>query len=79
MHHVFTGLVEERARYIELELRCVEDRAQLLSPLVRSIPGPERLQGKGQLCTTTGSNGASATTGWDYCTGVGSPRGKLGK
>lgn len=28
---------------------------------------------------TTGSNGASATVGWDYCTGVGSPRGKLGK
>jgi len=28
---------------------------------------------------TTGSNGANATTGWDYCTGVGSPRGKLGK
>jgi kumamolisin len=28
---------------------------------------------------TTGSNGASAGTGWDYCTGVGSPRGKLGK
>jgi subtilase family serine protease len=28
---------------------------------------------------TTGSNGASAVTGWDACTGVGSPRGKLGK
>jgi kumamolisin len=28
---------------------------------------------------TTGSNGASALPGWDYCTGVGSPRGKLGK
>jgi len=28
---------------------------------------------------TTGSNGTSATTGWDYCTGVGSPRGVLGK
>jgi len=28
---------------------------------------------------TTGSNGASAGAGWDYCTGVGSPRGKLGK
>ena len=28
---------------------------------------------------TTGSNGAAATVGWDYCTGVGSPRGKLGK
>jgi len=28
---------------------------------------------------TTGSNGASASAGWDYCTGVGSPRGKLGK
>jgi len=27
----------------------------------------------------TGSNGAAATTGWDSCTGVGSPRGKLGK
>ncbi len=27
----------------------------------------------------TGSNGASAVTGWDYCTGVGSPRGKNGK
>jgi subtilase family serine protease len=27
----------------------------------------------------TGSNGASAAVGWDYCTGVGSPRGKLGK
>jgi subtilase family serine protease len=27
----------------------------------------------------TGSNGASAGTGWDYCTGVGSPRGKNGK
>jgi kumamolisin len=25
---------------------------------------------------TTGSNGASAGPGWDYCTGVGSPRGK---
>ncbi|MBS0379731.1 MAG: S53 family peptidase [Proteobacteria bacterium] len=28
---------------------------------------------------TTGSNGSSAATGWDYCTGVGTPRGKLGK
>ena len=28
---------------------------------------------------TTGSNGSSAGAGWDYCTGVGSPRGKLGK
>jgi subtilase family serine protease len=28
---------------------------------------------------TTGSNGSAAGTGWDYCTGVGSPRGKLGK
>jgi subtilase family serine protease len=28
---------------------------------------------------TTGSNGSSAATGWDTCTGVGSPRGKLGK
>ncbi len=28
---------------------------------------------------TTGSNGAAARIGWDYCTGVGSPRGKLGK
>ena len=28
---------------------------------------------------TTGSNGASATVGWDYCTGVGTPRGKLAK
>ncbi len=28
---------------------------------------------------TTGSNGAAAGTGWDYCTGVGTPRGKLGK
>jgi subtilase family serine protease len=28
---------------------------------------------------TTGNNGAAAGTGWDYCTGVGSPRGKLGK
>ena len=28
---------------------------------------------------TTGSNGSAATVGWDYCTGVGSPRGKLGK
>jgi len=28
---------------------------------------------------TTGSNGAAATVGWDYCTGVGSPRGRLGK
>jgi len=28
---------------------------------------------------TTGSNGSSATGGWDYCTGVGSPRGLLGK
>jgi kumamolisin len=28
---------------------------------------------------TTGSNGCSVGTGWDYCTGVGSPRGKLGK
>lgn len=28
---------------------------------------------------TTGSNGAPATAGWDQCTGVGSPRGKLGK
>ena len=27
----------------------------------------------------TGSNGASATASWDYCTGVGSPRGLLGK
>ncbi len=28
---------------------------------------------------TTGSNGCSVGAGWDYCTGVGSPRGKLGK
>jgi subtilase family serine protease len=28
---------------------------------------------------TAGSNGCSVGTGWDYCTGVGSPRGKLGK
>lgn len=28
---------------------------------------------------TTGSNGAAAGPGWDYCTGVGSPRGKFGK
>jgi subtilase family serine protease len=27
----------------------------------------------------TGSNGAAAVVGWDRCTGVGSPRGKLGK
>jgi len=27
----------------------------------------------------TGSNGANAGPGWDYCTGVGSPRGKAGK
>jgi subtilase family serine protease len=27
----------------------------------------------------TGSNGKSAVAGWDYCTGVGSPRGLLGK
>jgi len=27
----------------------------------------------------TGSNGVSATTSWDYCTGVGSPRGGTGK
>jgi kumamolisin len=27
----------------------------------------------------TGSNGVSATTSWDYCTGVGSPRGLNGK
>lgn len=27
----------------------------------------------------TGSNGASAGLGWDYCTGVGTPRGLLGK
>lgn len=27
----------------------------------------------------TGSNGAPAVVGWDSCTGVGSPRGKLGK
>jgi len=27
----------------------------------------------------TGSNGVAAHAGWDYCTGVGSPRGKLGK
>ena len=28
---------------------------------------------------TTGSNGYTAGTGYDLCTGVGSPRGKLGK
>ena len=28
---------------------------------------------------TTGSNGCTVGTGWDYCTGVGSPRGKNGK
>ena len=28
---------------------------------------------------TSGNNGTSAGTGWDYCTGVGSPRGKFGK
>jgi hypothetical protein len=27
----------------------------------------------------TGSNGCSVSTKWDYCTGVGSPRGLLGK
>jgi subtilase family serine protease len=27
----------------------------------------------------TGSNGSSAVANWDYCTGVGSPRGVLGK
>jgi subtilase family serine protease len=27
----------------------------------------------------TGSNGVSALTSWDFCTGVGSPRGSLGK
>ena len=27
----------------------------------------------------TGSNGSSAVAGWDYCTGVGTPRGLLGK
>ena len=27
----------------------------------------------------TGSNGASAAAGWDYCTGLGTPIGKLGK
>ena len=26
-----------------------------------------------------GSNGTTAVAGWDYCTGVGSPRGLLGK
>lgn len=28
---------------------------------------------------TTGSNGYNATPGWDFCTGVGSPRGRNGK
>ena len=28
---------------------------------------------------TTGSNGSSAGPGWDQCTGIGTPRGKLGK
>ena len=28
---------------------------------------------------TTGSNGVAAGPGWDSCTGVGSPRGKVGK
>jgi len=28
---------------------------------------------------TTGSNGSSAGAGWDYCTGVGTPRGLAGK
>jgi len=28
---------------------------------------------------TTGSNGTAAVAGWDYCTGVGSPIGLLGK
>jgi kumamolisin len=28
---------------------------------------------------TTGSNGCPVSTNWDYCTGVGSPRGYLGK
>jgi len=28
---------------------------------------------------TTGSNGSSAVAGWDYCTGVGTPRGLAGK
>ena len=28
---------------------------------------------------TTGSNGGTVTYNWDYCTGVGSPRGLLGK
>jgi subtilase family serine protease len=35
--------------------------------------------GKNFYDVTTGSNGASAAVGWDYCTGVGTPRGKLGK
>ena len=28
---------------------------------------------------TTGSNGSPAGPGWDQCTGIGTPRGKLGK
>jgi len=28
---------------------------------------------------TTGNNGAAAAVGWDQCTGVGSPRGRVGK
>ena len=27
----------------------------------------------------TGTNGCSVTASWDYCTGVGTPRGLLGK
>jgi hypothetical protein len=35
--------------------------------------------GKNFYDVKTGSNGTAATASWDECTGVGSPRGLLGK
>jgi hypothetical protein len=31
------------------------------------------------ITTGTCNNGSTVLTGWDYCTGVGTPLGKLGK
>jgi subtilase family serine protease len=37
------------------------------------------LNGQNFYDVTTGNNGAAAGVGWDSCTGVGSPRGRVGK
>jgi kumamolisin len=40
---------------------------------------PSATYSKNFFDVTTGSNGCKVLLGWDYCTGVGSPRGLIGK